>query len=159
MEENLVPLTADEVYREIVSRKHSQTARTRKENRGSVKDSGEVEMVPLTADEVYDGIMYRKRKTHDDVPIEEQKRIGDLIRAKQREIDIEEAKVAFGLVPPAPPAPAKKRGRPYNDRPSVTRCATPGCPFKAKGEYTMCLRCRRHADKGNLPGEMKWQSK
>ena len=147
------PATAKEVSEDMERRKHRPDALTRKPKK--VKQSGRnpfTELVsasiPLTAEEVAEGIESRRHKTCDEVPIEEQKRIGDIIRAKQREIDIEKAALAFGLVPPPEP---KRLGRPYLGKQPRAQCATPGCPFKAKGEHVLCLRCRRHIDKGNLP--------
>ena len=148
------PATAKEVSEDMERRKHRSDALTRKPKKKIKQAAGNPfeefagELVPLTADEVVSAIESRRHKTCDEVPIEEQKRIGDLVRAKQREIDIEKAALAFGLVPPPEP---KRRGRPYLGKQPRAQCATPGCPFKAKGEHVLCLRCRRHIDKGNLP--------
>ena len=148
-----IPVTAKEVSEDMERRKHRPDALTRKPKK--VKQSGRnpfTELVsasiPLTDEEVAEGIESRKHKTYGDVPLDEQKRIGDIIRAYSHELLVEKAALAFGLVPPPEP---KRRGRPYLGKQPRARCATPGCPFKAKGEHVLCLRCRRHIDKGNLP--------
>lgn len=113
------------------------------------------EMVPLTADEVYQGMLDRKRRSRCDVPIKEQRRVGDLVRDTQREIDLEKAAVNFGLVPPEPAPPKPRRGRPLSEQPARTRCVTPGCPFTTTKPTGLCKRCAAHVNKGNLPEEEK----
>lgn len=157
MSEGYVPLTADQVFRDMMKRKHRPDAKTRKKNKRKRKLSQDkalammAQCTPLTAKEVAADMESGKRCTYDDVPIEEQRRVGDLVRANVREAELEQAAIAFGLANPEPAPPKPKQGRPTLGRAARTRCITHGCPFTTKKPSGLCKRCAAHVNTGNLP--------
>lgn len=147
VEEKLLPITTEEIVSGMELRKHGADAKTRKGNRAKTKARPTEEAMaafsqymPLTEKDL-DSIsmkaeMARKAKVNDGVPIEEQRRIGDLVRAKQREIDLEKASVAFGL--------ADYRDNRRELAKHRQPCATPGCPHLALEGESLCRKCKIH---------------